>query len=73
MCFYTTYIPAKLLVLVGTKYLTVQHNHYYSYNRNRNIKSIKMPLKVIPMMATALGSVDNTSIANIDSQIVIIG
>ena len=32
-----------------------------------------MPLKVIPMMATALGLVGNTSIANIDLQVVITG
>ena len=32
-----------------------------------------MPLKVIPTMATALGSVGNTSIANIDLQVVTIG
>ena len=32
-----------------------------------------MPLKVIPITATALGLVGDTSIANIDLQVVIIG
>ena len=32
-----------------------------------------MPPKAIPTTATALGSVGDTSIANIDSQVVIIG
>ena len=32
-----------------------------------------MPLKVIPMTATALGSVGDTNMANIDSQVVIMG
>ena len=32
-----------------------------------------MPLKAIPITATALGLVGNTNIANIDSQVVIIG
>ena len=32
-----------------------------------------MPPKVIPMTATALGLVSNTSIANIDLQVVIMG
>ena len=32
-----------------------------------------MPLKATPTMATALGSVDDTNIANTDLQVVIIG
>ena len=32
-----------------------------------------MPLKVIPIIATALGSVDDTNIADTDLQVVIIG
>jgi hypothetical protein len=32
-----------------------------------------MPLKVIPIMATTLGSVGDTSIANMDLQVVIMG
>ena len=44
----------------------MQYNHYYSYSRNGNTESIKMPPKAIFMTATALGSVGDTNIANID-------
>ena len=37
-----------------------------------NIKLIKMPLKIIPTIATTLKSVGDTSIANINLQVVMV-
>ena len=45
-------------------------NHY---NKNGNIKSIKMLLKATPTTATALELIEDISMANIDLQVVIMG